>query len=172
MTLQNLDIVIIRIDHKKQLCHHGSIALELLVRIQCHSQTVPSGHSLCHGHRVRSAMIDCHFHFKVNLFIFEIDQSEVVENVAILHAQSESVTIKVKRLRFVENAQHHVNRFCHDYFFVLRVSKILPFSKSATSEAGIGFWHSDNGLNQKLDSGNISKILRETAPKQTSCSFT
>lgn len=58
------------------------------------------------------------------------------------------------------------------YFAALSVSKILPFSKSATSEAGIGFWHSDKGLNQKFDSGNISKILRETAPKHTSFSFT
>ena len=54
----------------------------------------------------------------------------------------------------------------------LRTSNILPFINRATSSAGNGFWHSDSGLNQKFESGNMPNRLRATAPRQVSGSFT
>jgi PAS domain-containing protein len=58
------------------------------------------------------------------------------------------------------------------YFALFNTSKILPFIRSAISAAGSGFWHSDSGLSQKLESGNISNRLRAAAPRQVSGSFT
>jgi hypothetical protein len=58
------------------------------------------------------------------------------------------------------------------YLTLFNVSKILPFIRRAISVAGRGFWHSDNGLSQKLESGNISNRLRAAAPRQVSGSFT
>jgi hypothetical protein len=58
------------------------------------------------------------------------------------------------------------------YFTLFNVSKILPFIRRAISAAGRGFWHSDNGLSQKLELGNISNRLRAAAPRQVSGSFT
>ncbi len=54
------------------------------------------------------------------------------------------------------------------YLALFSVSKILPFIRRAISVAGRGFWHSDKGLSQKLESGNISKRLRAAAPRQVS----
>ena len=51
-------------------------------------------------------------------------------------------------------------------------SKISPFINSAISVAGSGFWHSDNGLSQKFEPGNISNRLRAAAPRQVSGSLT
>src|SRR5260370_41295735 len=53
----------------------------------------------------------------------------------------------------------------------LPASKILPLIRRAISEAGSGFWHSDSGLSQKLELGNISNRLRAAAPRQVSGSF-
>ena len=58
------------------------------------------------------------------------------------------------------------------YFARFKSSKILPFIKRAISVAGSGFWHSDNGLSQKFESGNSSNRLRAAAPRQVSGSFT
>jgi len=58
------------------------------------------------------------------------------------------------------------------YLVFFNVSKILPFISSAISAAGSGFWHSDNGLSQKLELGNISNRLRAAAPRHVSGSFT
>ena len=58
------------------------------------------------------------------------------------------------------------------YLGLFNVSKILPFIRRAISEAGSGFWHSDSGLSQKLELGNISNRLRAAAPRQVSGSFT
>src|SRR5882672_9637055 len=58
------------------------------------------------------------------------------------------------------------------YLVFFNVSKILPFISSAISVAGSGFWHSDNGLSQKLELGNISNRLRAAAPRHVSGSFT
>src|ERR1700720_20579 len=60
----------------------------------------------------------------------------------------------------------------HSYLALFNVSKILPFIRSAISAAGSGFWHSDSGLSQKLELGNISNRLRAAAPRQVSGSFT
>jgi len=61
---------------------------------------------------------------------------------------------------------------CDSYLALFNVSKILPFIRRAISEAGSGFWHSDSGLSQKLELGNISNRLRAAAPRQVSGSFT
>jgi hypothetical protein len=61
---------------------------------------------------------------------------------------------------------------CDSYLALFNVSKILPFIRRAISEAGSGFWHSDSGLSQKLEFGNISNRLRAAAPRQVSGSFT
>jgi hypothetical protein len=58
------------------------------------------------------------------------------------------------------------------YLALFNVSKILPFIRRAISEAGSGFWHSDSGLSQKLELGNISNRFRAAAPRQVSGSFT
>src|ERR1700687_292282 len=58
------------------------------------------------------------------------------------------------------------------YLALFNVSKILPFIRRAISAAGSGFWHSDSGLSQKLELGNISNRLRAGAPRQGSGSFT
>jgi hypothetical protein len=55
---------------------------------------------------------------------------------------------------------------------LFNVSKILPFIRRAISVAGSGFWHSDSGLSQKLELGNISNRLRAAAPRQVSGSLT
>ena len=49
--------------------------------------------------------------------------------------------------------------------------KIRPSRSIPTSSAGIGFWHSDNGLSQKFEPGSISNRLRPLAPRQVSDSF-
>jgi hypothetical protein len=54
----------------------------------------------------------------------------------------------------------------------LATSKIMPFIRRAISEAGSGFWHSDSGLSQKFELGNISNKLCAAAPRQVSGSLT
>lgn len=54
----------------------------------------------------------------------------------------------------------------------LKTSAISPESKRATSSAGMGFWHSDSGLNQKFDPGSIGNMSLAMAPKQVSGSLT
>jgi hypothetical protein len=58
------------------------------------------------------------------------------------------------------------------YLALFGVSKILPFIRRAISVAGSGFWHSDSGLSQKFELGNISNRSRAAAPRQVSGSFT
>ena len=60
----------------------------------------------------------------------------------------------------------------HRHLAIFSVSKILPLSSSATSDAGSGFWHSDSGFSQKFEFGNIWNRLRATAPRQVSGSLT
>jgi hypothetical protein len=61
---------------------------------------------------------------------------------------------------------------CDSYLGPFNVSKILPFIRRAISDAGSGFWHSDSGLSQKFELGNISNRLRAAAPRQVSGSLT
>ena len=53
----------------------------------------------------------------------------------------------------------------------LTSSNISPLISRATSDAGIGFWHSLSGFSQKFEPGSISNRFLATAPRHTSGSL-
>src|SRR5258705_11126426 len=65
----------------------------------------------------------------------QIDQGEVRKSEALGHRESEGARVKIERFRFVENADHRVNRLCHSVQF-LRRGETLGRGKRSEVVAG------------------------------------
>lgn len=129
------------------------------------------GRLSCHGYaRGQQSALARHFAIIRNKTANLVQQNQPHRLPASSRFDHNALLELLAVMRSASDATATVLRDSYLVFF--SASKILPFIRRAISVAGSGFWHSDRGLSQKLESGNISNRLRATAPRQVSGSFT
>src|SRR3954453_12808943 len=125
--LQDLDLVAVRILNEEEPRHQPAVAVELLDRLRgdaglgqapvlavevVHAEgDMPVAVAMRVG--LDAALVQGQLDLEVRLGVAQVDQREAVEVEAVGHLQAQRGSVEGDRPVEVEDADHHVDGFCH-----------------------------------------------------------